>query len=170
MDSNEIEEEFNESQTLISDLKNDSNEISNESSELEEISNESSEIEEISNDVEESKEEKTIYLEIVEDSNFWRTALMVVMLYSGGLIFYKFFPIEFLTPETLWRKYVSNCCHYIYNKTRCAFSGNCSDFLLEWIQRANKTANITDVCCYWFAPYSKWRILSEAFCEIKCLK
>jgi len=162
MDSNEIEEEFNESQVSVSDLKTGDSEEN--SSDVEENS---SEIEEISNDVEES--EKTLYLEFVEDSNFWRTALMVVMLYSGGLIFYKFFPIEFLTSETLWRNYVSDCCHYIYNKTRCSFSGNCSDLLLEWIQRANKPPNITNVCCYWFAPYSKWRILSKAFCEMKCL-
>lgn len=151
MDSNEIEEEFNNTETKLSDLN-----VSEED-----------EVDEVKDEVEEN--EKTIYLEIVEDSNFWRTLLMVFMFFSGGLIFHRFFPIKFLTSENLWEKYVHNCCDYIYNRTRCSFNGNCSILLLEWIKKSNVTQNITETCCYWFAPYSKWRILSEAFCEIKCL-
>jgi len=151
MNSEEIEQEFMNSQTRVSDLKN------------EDTSEEGSE-EQI-----EKEDEKSLYLEFIEDGYFWRIVVLAFMMFSGGLIFHHFFPIKFLTSELLWEKYANNCCYFIYNMTRCSFNNNCSDFLLEWIRVSDKNRNITQECCYWFAPYSKWRILSEAFCEMKCL-
>ena len=205
MDSKEIEEQFNETETKVSDvrMRSSSSEIKSEeeSSKSEILENEElsdAQTESSSEGQEEHSSEESEYIpssssstsensEIEETRNtqitqtiepnindrkdveLWRVFVLILLFSAGGYLFFKFFPIEIKSPENLWEKYYNNCCSVLYNQTRCLFSGNCSNILIKWFHVNNISQNITDYCCYWFAPYSKWRVLTEAFCESNCL-
>ena len=117
-----------------------------------------------------SNEECKMSDEMTEKLEIWRSVLALFMFLGGLCIFFKFLPLEIITPETYWLKYFDSCCKFFYNESRCSFSFNCSNMIYKWISMAKKSEEILDKCCYWYAPYPKWRIMSEAFCKLECLR
>lgn len=148
MNSEEIEEEFKLSETIIPD-------------ELDE-----------SDSTEEKSEIKICNDEILlnQKLELWRWGLLLVIIYTGCYLFVKFFPIELATVNSYWDEYFNNCCKIVNNKTRCSVYTDCDIYLRKWINAANLTDRLIDKCCYWYAPYSNWRMNSLPFCKLQCLQ
>ena len=117
---------------------------------------------------EQEKEESVISENIRENVSNIRHAIFLFLIYSFGLLISPISPIN-IQADILWKNYSDKCCSYIYNATRCSLSFNCEETLMKWLGATKTPKSIYDTCCYWFAPFTSWRLNSHAFCNPLCL-
>ena len=89
---------------------------------------------------------------------------VVIGLYMG----ITFFPIKF-HPETLWVQFADGCCGIHHGTLRCPINNTCLNILIDWISLQNTTRNFYNECCYFYAPYTQYRFLSQLYCNPSCL-
>ena len=121
---------------------------------------------ELPNNDEEVEVESPISTNIREFVQLWRLILLMILTFSTAYYLRTYHPVEI---EDLWLKYSSECCDYIYNSTRCSIFGHCEISVKRWLNAENLNKTILDTCCYWYAPYTEWRIHASPFCNISCL-